>query len=118
MLFTILKNKDKIKDAVLKDNVAGRNITLHGADHAKLENVLYEWFSQQRAAGIPISRPMLKAKIMEFALRMNTDGFVVAKVGCSISRIWKELHYIKYCANPEVLLKLQSVTDFRSSRKY
>ena len=75
LLFTILKNKEKFKEAVLKGNIRGGNKKLHGADHVDLETALFEWFSQKQACGVAISGPILKTKAHELALKLNIEGF-------------------------------------------
>ena len=73
-LFTILKNKEKVKAAVL-NNCTGKSKKLRGADHPDLEAVLFDWFMQQRAMHIPVSGPMIKAKADDLALRLKIENF-------------------------------------------
>lgn len=74
-LFTILKNKEKIKSAFMMQNTPGGCKKLRPADNTELESILFEWFTQQRSLGIPISGTMIKAKAEEIALRMKLDNF-------------------------------------------
>ena len=82
-LFTILKNKETVKEAVFN---TGRSKKLRGADHPDLEAVLFDWFKQQRALlfdwfmqqralQIPVSLPMIKAKVDDLELRLKIENF-------------------------------------------
>lgn len=72
-LFTILKNKDKIQSAAVKDCAPGKTKKLRAAKHIDLEEALFTWFSQNRARGIPVDGAMLKAKAVQLALQLNID---------------------------------------------
>nr|CAD7452442.1 unnamed protein product [Timema tahoe] len=74
-LFTILKMREEIVNAVQKEghNVKAKN--LNGATHANLEQAMLEWFSQHRKQNVRINGPMMQKKADEFALRLGIENF-------------------------------------------
>nr|CAD7403363.1 unnamed protein product [Timema cristinae] len=74
-LFTILKMREEIANAVQKEghNVKAKN--LNGTTHASLDQAMLEWFSQHRTQNVPINGPMMQRKADEFALRLCIEHF-------------------------------------------
>ena len=71
-LFTILKKKETVKEAVFN---TGRSKKLRGVDHPDLQAVFFNWIMQQRALQIPVSVPMIKAKVDDLELRLKIENF-------------------------------------------
>jgi hypothetical protein len=67
-LFMILKNRNKIRTAVLRDNVHGGNKKVRGTDHSEFESALFQWFSQKHALGMLNDEPRIKEKASKLSL--------------------------------------------------
>nr|CAD7266338.1 unnamed protein product [Timema shepardi] len=57
-LFTILKMRKDIVNALQKEGHNVKSKNLKGAMHANLEQVMLKWFSQHRAQNVPINGPI------------------------------------------------------------
>ena len=59
---TWVKNKDKILKAYEEGN-SPKTQKLRTSDHDQLDRALYKWFVGVREQGIPVSGPIVKAKV-------------------------------------------------------
>nr|CAD7458474.1 unnamed protein product [Timema tahoe] len=75
-LFTILKMREEIVNAVQKEGHDVKAKNLKGATHANLKQAMLEWFSQHWAQNVPINGPMMQKKVDEFSLRLDRDLFL------------------------------------------
>ncbi|XP_050303768.1 tigger transposable element-derived protein 4-like [Anthonomus grandis grandis] len=76
---TILKNKNKIKEA-FNENLLGKK-KLKLSQHPDIDQALLKWFKSQRSGGTPISGPILQAKA-------NNFGRIMGKVDLKCSESW------------------------------
>ncbi|KAJ8865955.1 hypothetical protein PR048_033479 [Dryococelus australis] len=74
-LYTILKMREEIVNAVQKEGHNLQAKSLRGAMHVDLEQAMSEWYSQQKAQNIPISGPTMQRKANEFAVRLGIENF-------------------------------------------
>jgi len=70
-LRTILAKRDKTSEVV--GGVKRQKV--RSGKFEKLEAILLEWFHQARAANLPVSGPILKAKAAEVAERLSIEDF-------------------------------------------
>lgn len=74
-LSTILKNKEKIYDAVANANFSVKSKRMRAANNEELEIQLLEWFKNVRHSNIPVSGPLIKEKASIFANNLGIDSF-------------------------------------------
>jgi hypothetical protein len=65
-IFMMLKNKEKIQLALLCVERPMLQIEMRNAEKEGLKYALFEWFCQERSAGVPVHRSMIKAKANHF----------------------------------------------------
>jgi hypothetical protein len=74
-LFTISKNKEKMQSAVLRDGRPVMHKLMRNMENEDSGPVLFECFCQERSAGVPTDRSMIKAKANHFAARLEINNF-------------------------------------------
>ncbi|KAJ8882176.1 hypothetical protein PR048_018664 [Dryococelus australis] len=62
-------------NAVERERHTVKANSLNGSTHSDLEKAGFDWFSQHRAQGVPVSGPMLQQMADLFALKMGLDYF-------------------------------------------
>ena len=73
-LFTWLRNKEKIFDAVEKGNKPYRQ-RLRKASFSNLNQAIFKWLPIVRSGDVTVSALILKTKALEFAAKMKVDNF-------------------------------------------
>ena len=70
-----LKNESKLRDSCMESEDAGsiRKRARFTNDH-RLETAVITWFQQQRAAGAPISGPIIQAQAIKFDKQINGES--------------------------------------------
>lgn len=83
-LSTILKNREKIEEAIASGSVNSRAKRLRTAKHEDIESRLLTWFNHMRAENIPLSGPLIKEKALEIAENLGITDFE-----CSNGWLWR-----------------------------
>lgn len=81
-LFTIIAKRDEILDnASTSGSSCSKKKRVQQGRYEDMEECLLEWFKQNRAAGMPISGPILIAKAKELAAKMHVPDTFTASEG-------------------------------------
>lgn len=100
-LSTILKNRKDIEDKALQGSVKRKRV--RGAKYEDLEQILAEWFHQQRSQNIPIDGVVLKIKASEIALQIGYEGFSPSNGWISRFQKRQEIKYKKISGESEAV---------------
>lgn len=77
-LSTILKNRNRLEEAVLSDKDCETRLKLRPAQYEELESKVFTYFSNARSANLPVSGPMLIEKARSVARQLNIECFVAS----------------------------------------
>lgn len=81
-LCTIMSKRKFIEDsAASSGSSCSKKMRVQPGRHEDMETNLVDWFKQHRAAGMPISGPILTAKAKELANKMNLPDEFTASAG-------------------------------------
>lgn len=71
----IVKNRNKIEEAMTKSECSGSAKRLRKSTFEDLDTALYEWFKQVRSNGVPVNGPIMFKKAEELAERLGLEEF-------------------------------------------
>lgn len=100
-LSTILKNRKDVEGKATVGSVKRKRV--REAKYADLEEILTEWFHQQRSQNIPIDGAVLKIKAKEIALRIGYEGFSASNGWISRFQKRQEIRYKKISGESEAV---------------
>ncbi|CAM1321680.1 Uncharacterised protein r2_g3012 [Pycnogonum litorale] len=75
-LSTIIKNAEKIRS----DKHALSRKKIRACPNEELDQVLVKWFAEMTSSNstVPVSGPIIKAKVLDLAKKMGIDGFTAS----------------------------------------
>lgn len=74
-LSTILNQKEKVMEEWSRSGSASQRKKIRGVTYDDIDQALFQWFTQHRACGVPISGPLMLEKAREFAVEFGHTNF-------------------------------------------
>ncbi|CAJ0765594.1 5542_t:CDS:2, partial [Entrophospora sp. SA101] len=110
LISSVLKNKEKW---LSKNENLSNQKRERGGKFPEVEAALYLWMQQALSSNIAISGDILKSKGLQFATKLQKEGFSGSDALDSIEKI------IKYCKNPpdNFNVKMEELKAFNSMKE-